>query len=218
MDPEQEQLHQPSGFLYFLMNPAMPSYLKIGQTGGNPYERAQQLFTTGLPKPFKVLRAYFVTDRISAEKIAHTVLEKHRTKEPVREFFEIDISTGIEIVEPKIAHLIDKTVHCCPNDAYLERLRNTQERLEAEVHRQSAVIEHLQQELKKCGEKVRSEAQMLQRFLSNDKDIRSQRDAEYEMTVKRAERAESLVKQRLGQDAVDELNAQKKADWNRIKR
>lgn len=110
-DLMQGEVGHPSGFLYVLINHGFPQYIKIGQTSGNPYERAEQLFTTGVPKPFQVLRAYFVSDRIQAEKIIHTSLARFRTTDPLREFFEISFAEVQPIIVRDIGHLIDKSVH-----------------------------------------------------------------------------------------------------------
>ena len=42
------------GWIYCLSNPAFPSLLKIGQTKNFPNIRSDQLYTTGVPQPFKI--------------------------------------------------------------------------------------------------------------------------------------------------------------------
>lgn len=93
-----------SGFVYILENPSMPGLLKIGQTQHNPFARAKSLYTTGVPAPFKLIKAWFVKDRISAEKKLHKSFSEFRVMNDKREFFKVDsiyaIRESKRIVEP----------------------------------------------------------------------------------------------------------------------
>ena len=42
------------GWIYCMSNKAFPSLLKIGQTKNLPTARAEQLYSTGVPYPFKI--------------------------------------------------------------------------------------------------------------------------------------------------------------------
>ena len=42
------------GYVYVMSNVAMPGLYKIGCTSRNPYERASDLYSTGVPAPFVV--------------------------------------------------------------------------------------------------------------------------------------------------------------------
>lgn len=48
------------GYVYIISNESFPDLLKIGFTKNSPHYRAQELYTTGLPKPFIVENYYFV--------------------------------------------------------------------------------------------------------------------------------------------------------------
>ena len=41
-------------YVYILSNESMPGLLKIGYTSCDPRKRAAELFTTGVPEPFRV--------------------------------------------------------------------------------------------------------------------------------------------------------------------
>ena len=78
-----------TGYIYALSNDDMPGLLKIGMTEGHPEERAKQLFTTGVPSPFKVQRAVKVREPLKKEKKIHEILSEHRL--PGREFFRVEL-------------------------------------------------------------------------------------------------------------------------------
>ena len=78
-----------TGYIYALSNEDMPGLLKIGMTERSPEERAKQLFTTGVPSPFKVQRAVKVREPLKKEKKIHEILSEHRL--PGREFFRVEL-------------------------------------------------------------------------------------------------------------------------------
>jgi hypothetical protein len=47
------------GSVYVMSNPAMPGLLKVGFTTKEPGDRAEALFTTGIPVPFRVNTRYW---------------------------------------------------------------------------------------------------------------------------------------------------------------
>ena len=49
-----EQTKAAKGIVYTLINPSMPDLIKIGSTEKTAYERAEELYTTGVPTPFEV--------------------------------------------------------------------------------------------------------------------------------------------------------------------
>jgi len=79
------------GYVYALINPCFKTHenyywVKIGMTRTDPWARAKELFTTGLPTPFQVAWYKQCDDPEWYEKRIHTFLEKLRfTKK--REFF-----------------------------------------------------------------------------------------------------------------------------------
>lgn len=65
------------GFIYILVNDAMPGIVKVGKTKSEPTNRASQLSSaTGVPERFSIFRQYAVTDCGEAEKFAHRILER----------------------------------------------------------------------------------------------------------------------------------------------
>lgn len=76
------------GYVYILENPAMPGLIKIGCTTKSPEERANELYTTGVPMAFELEGRYISCENHEAiEGAMHSRLAKHRVNDN-REFFE----------------------------------------------------------------------------------------------------------------------------------
>lgn len=79
------------GIVYVLSNPAMPDYVKVGQTGGNRpedvLERMRQLDTTGVPRAFYCEYAAVVADYKEVEQVLLRALGEDRVRQN-REFLE----------------------------------------------------------------------------------------------------------------------------------
>jgi hypothetical protein len=77
-----------SGYLYALANDSMPGVFKVGCTTRNPFDRAKELRTTGVPTPFFVIAAVHVPDVKGAEAAAHVRLGQLGVRvQGDREFF-----------------------------------------------------------------------------------------------------------------------------------
>lgn len=76
------------GFVYIMSNNAMPGIYKIGCTSRNPYTRAGDLYTTGVPSPFVVEYYVYVENYQTIEKLIHKNLYKYNYN---KEFFKIDL-------------------------------------------------------------------------------------------------------------------------------
>ena len=89
------------GYIYALTNEFMPGLVKIGRTDRNPELRAKELFTTGVPVPFKIQIAKRVKDPIEKEKLLHSIMGRHEVDEKLRkrEFFRSDIDSILELFE-----------------------------------------------------------------------------------------------------------------------
>jgi hypothetical protein len=86
------------GFIYILINPAMPGLVKIGRTSGTSEDRAAELSAvTGLPTPFVVAYDWITYDCVVAEEEVHACLEAMRYSKD-REFFRIPLKEAIAIV------------------------------------------------------------------------------------------------------------------------
>lgn len=93
MDFEQNEGEHgyPEGFVYFATNEYMPNLIKIGMTKRSPYQRLDELRSTGVIGKFELVAAYFVRDAQQSEKYLHELNLKIRA-EQAREFFHVPIS------------------------------------------------------------------------------------------------------------------------------
>ena len=108
-----------SGIVYVLSNPAMPSIIKIGiTTRDNLDDRMKELYTTGVPVPFKCEYACKVEDCSAVESALHQAFDPQRIN-PQREFFSINPEQAIgvlkllsiEEITEAVAEEIKKTVN-----------------------------------------------------------------------------------------------------------
>ena len=76
------------GFIYILINEAMPGYTKVGKTGAPIEQRMRELDGTGVPLPFECFYAARVGDMNFVEKQLHDAFDDHRVR-PRREFFRV---------------------------------------------------------------------------------------------------------------------------------
>ena len=98
MDKKEKMVTR--GWVYCLSNPSFPHLLKIGQTKTTPQQRATQLYTTGVPTPFKVELAKYVNGHEKKEKTIHRLLEKFSIRiNAKREFFEIKLEEVKEVFD-----------------------------------------------------------------------------------------------------------------------
>lgn len=81
------------GWVYVLANSALArNPLKIGFTRGDVAERASELASTGLPRPFTLVYKFFVRRPDAVERLLHRALDEHRESKD-REFFYCDFTT-----------------------------------------------------------------------------------------------------------------------------
>ncbi len=104
------------GFIYILINEAMPGVVKVGRTKGEPISRANQLSSaTGVPEKFSIFRKYEVLDCNEAESFAHRILERvFGRPNSKREFFS-GAST-------EVAALLDEALqpYLVRDDSYIQ--------------------------------------------------------------------------------------------------
>lgn len=94
--------------VYVLTNPAMPGLVKIGYTAAEDATvRIAQLYSTGVPFPFKLEFAAKVTNPDEVERALHRAFAPSRLN-PKREFFSIEADQAIAIL--KLLHTEDVTV------------------------------------------------------------------------------------------------------------
>lgn len=91
------------GYIYILVNPAFPRYVKIGKTTKNPEVRAKKISSgTGMPAQYEVAWDVFVKDCDQVERIVHKKLDDIRVKKD-REFFAIQLKDAISLLSEIVA-------------------------------------------------------------------------------------------------------------------
>ena len=85
------------GFIYVLSNPELSGLLKIGKTSEDPKNRSDDLYSTGLPAPFKLEYMAFCDDMDALELRVHEKLAGHRPNLD-REFFKISRLSAVNTI------------------------------------------------------------------------------------------------------------------------
>lgn len=85
------------GFVYILRNEAMPGLLKIGYSVKVPTERVAELFTTGVPEPFRLTYYCLAENAEKLETEIHRHLSEHRHRGD-REFFRVELETAVQSI------------------------------------------------------------------------------------------------------------------------
>jgi hypothetical protein len=96
------------GYIYFLLNHAMPGLLKIGFTTRPLDQRMSQLHTSGVPQPFELGAVFSVFNPAACEAEIHKLLDRKRVNKG-REFFLVDLATAIKIAHPIINQYLIST-------------------------------------------------------------------------------------------------------------
>jgi T5orf172 domain len=87
------------GYIYCLSNPLYPNTYKVGTTKKDPKIRAKQLYTTGVPEPFKIEFAKKTQDYKRKEVIVHDLLSTCGQRFHKREFFNVSLDTIRKLFE-----------------------------------------------------------------------------------------------------------------------
>lgn len=95
------------GYVYVLSNPSMPGVLKIGKTTRDVNARANELYQTGVPTPFKVEHHVYAPDCDHLEAAVHHHLAKDRP-DPAREFFSTPLEAAIELIEDQLREQVEE--------------------------------------------------------------------------------------------------------------
>ncbi len=80
-----------------MTNESMPDLVKIGYSGNDPLLRAEQLSSTDVPTPFKVIYRGFVEDAHGLEQKLHRGFSDKRVAGN-REFFAVDPQDVFEMI------------------------------------------------------------------------------------------------------------------------
>lgn len=87
------------GFVYVLMNSAMPGLYKIGSTERSPHRRAEELSRgTGVPTDYEVVCYFEFSQAALREKEIHRALDDFRVNN-LREFFKCPLIKIIELIQ-----------------------------------------------------------------------------------------------------------------------
>jgi hypothetical protein len=113
-----------AGFVYIMSNEAFKEgLLKIGMSSSDPTEfRSHDLYTTGVPSPFKVEYFAFVNDHERIEKIIHKRLE-HKRPNYQREFFSCTVAEAIILIRESASIHYEKVLYKSPEEVENERKR-----------------------------------------------------------------------------------------------
>lgn len=103
------------GYVYILVNPAFPGFLKIGKTMKEPEIRARELSSgSGVPAPYAVAWDAFVNDCGHVERLIHRELAHARSRND-REFFAVPLKNAISVVSTIVGPF-----SCEPNGSVVE--------------------------------------------------------------------------------------------------
>ena len=95
----QIQNYPDKGYIYILVNRAMPDVIKIGKTTKLPEYRAEKLSkSTGVPIPYQVYFAIQVSNCSNAERDIHVKLQDFRVNVS-REFFRLSPHDAKKVLE-----------------------------------------------------------------------------------------------------------------------
>jgi hypothetical protein len=87
-----------AGYVYILVNPAFPRYVKIGKTTKDPDLRARDLSSgTGVPAPYGVAWDVLVSNCHEVERLIHQRLAYARARND-REFFAIPLREAVSVI------------------------------------------------------------------------------------------------------------------------
>ncbi|MDL1968987.1 MAG: GIY-YIG nuclease family protein [Deltaproteobacteria bacterium] len=96
---ERHKLEKSKGFVYILSNASMPNIIKIGYSTKKPHERANELYTTGVPTPFTVLHAWSTPTERIAQNLERHIHQKFANSRlhGNREFFNINCLSKVKM-------------------------------------------------------------------------------------------------------------------------
>jgi hypothetical protein len=93
------------GYVYILTNEAMPGLVKIGKTSRDVVGRANELYQTGVPLPFRVAHWCKTPDCDELETWVHDSLSQERVS-PSREFFRCEAEYAVQVLHGLLAEQV----------------------------------------------------------------------------------------------------------------
>lgn len=120
------------GYVYILINDAMPGLIKIGRTTTSVKQRISELnHPAGIPLPFTCYYAARVEDCVKVEKRLHEAFGDHRVREK-REFFRLSphrAQAALELAALEDVTPRDEIIDEFPEDAEKGLIRETNRRI-----------------------------------------------------------------------------------------
>ena len=121
-----------NGFIYVMSNPSYKNErLKIGISKHDPTsQRVIELYSTGVPEPFKVEYYAFVENYEAAEKIVHSTLDNKRPNKD-REFFTCSVPEAIIAIRNHTKIKYEEIIYKSPEQIEKkQRAKQERERIE----------------------------------------------------------------------------------------
>ena len=156
-----------AGYVYIMSNEAMPGIYKIGCTSRTPWERADELYTTGVPKPFIIEYCIYIDNYQQLEKRIHTRLAEHNFN---KEFFKLNLKNCILELKNSALEL----------SSYEEKYRNDHLRSQVEGWEATYLQKKEAEERKKREELAAREAKELSE--KREREIRQKQEEEKSRT------------------------------------
>lgn len=149
------------GFIYIMSNPAFKDGLvKIGISKSDPSgQRQDELFSTGVPEPFKMEYFAFVEDYEKVERIVHSRLHDKRNRSD-REFFDCTVPEAIIAIRENSKRDFEEVYYKSPEEIKREEERQREKRLYEEKIK--FIIERKEREKREQEEKERKEQEKIQ--------------------------------------------------------
>jgi Lon protease-like protein len=95
------------GFVYIMANQAMPGIVKIGRTVRDPEVRANDLYVTGVPVPFRVVHSVLAPDCVALERVMHGRFDYCRVSD-AREFFAVGEDEAVDALESALCDAVQE--------------------------------------------------------------------------------------------------------------
>ena len=138
------------GYVYLLLNSAVPDFVKIGMTTRTPSDRARELSSTGVPGRWEVHFYAFVPDCAAVERMVHDDLEHCRFSDD-REFFRIALPEA----QAAIQRRADENMAACPGWPDPQSVKSHVDKQELQK-RQEAENQRLQRERERAAAEKRN--------------------------------------------------------------
>ena len=118
-----------NGFIYVMSNPIFSdNRIKIGKSKSDPSSlRKDELYSTGVPEPFKVEYYAFVEDYDKVEIKIHRILD-HKRPNKNREFFTSSIPEAILTIKQNSKVKYEEIFYKSPHEIEVEKRNQFEER------------------------------------------------------------------------------------------